>query len=33
MKFQVIKKGGTLEDFEKGKIEMVTIAAGLSRQQ
>ena len=33
MKFHVIKKGGTLEDFEKGKIEMVTIAAGLSRQQ
>ena len=33
MKFQVIKKGGTLEDFEKGKIERVTKTAGLSQQQ
>lgn len=33
MKFQVIKKDGTLEDFEKGKIERVTSAAGLSRNQ
>ena len=32
MKFQVIKKDGTLEDFEKDKIESVTIAAGLSRE-
>ena len=33
MKFQVIKKDGTLEDFEKGKIERVTLAAGLSQEQ
>ena len=33
MKFQVIKKDGTLEDFEKGKIERVTTAAGLSQEQ
>lgn len=33
MKIQVIKKDGSLEDFEKGKIERVTTAAGLSRNQ
>lgn len=33
MKFKVIKKDGTLEDFEKGKIERVTTAAGLSQEQ
>ena len=33
MKFQVIKKDGTLEDFEKGKIERVITAAGLSQEQ
>ena len=33
MKFQVIKKDGSLEDFEKGKIERVTTAAGLSQKQ
>ena len=33
MKFQVVKKDGTLEDFEKDKIERVTLAAGLSQAQ
>ena len=33
MKIQVIKKDGTLEDFEKDKIERVTLAAGLSQEQ
>lgn len=33
MKIQVIKKDGTLEDFEKDKIERVTTAAGLSENQ
>ena len=33
MKIQVIKKGGSLEDFEKDKIERVTTAAGLSQDQ
>ena len=33
MKFQVVKKDGTLEDFEKDKIERVTLAAGLSQEQ
>ena len=33
MKFQVIKKNGSLEDFEKGKIERVITAAGLSQEQ
>ena len=33
MKFQVVKKGGTLEDFEKDKIERVITAAGLSQEQ
>ena len=33
MAIQVIKKDGTLEDFEKDKIERVTKAAGLSQEQ
>ena len=33
MKIQVIKKDGSLEDFEKDKIERVTTAAGLSQDQ
>ena len=33
MEIQVIKKDGTLEDFEKDKIERVTLAAGLSQEQ
>ena len=33
MKIQVIKKDGSSEDFEKGKIERVITAAGLSQEQ
>ena len=33
MKIKVIKKDGSLEDFEKAKIERVTTAAGLSQEQ
>src|SRR3989344_5019708 len=33
MVLRVIKRDGSLEDFEKGKIERVTKAAGLSQQQ
>ena len=33
MKFQVTKRGGSLENFEKDKIERVTLAAGLSQEQ
>lgn len=33
MKIEVIKKDGSIEDFEKSKIERVTAAAGLSNKQ
>ena len=33
MAIQVIKRDGSLEDFEKDKIERVTKAAGLSQKQ
>ena len=33
MKIQVIKKDGSLEGFEKDKIERVITAAGLSQEQ
>ena len=33
MRIEVIKRDGSLEDFEKGKIERVTAAAGLSQVQ
>ena len=33
MKIQVIKKDGSSEDFEKGKIERVITAAGLYQEQ
>ena len=33
MEIKVIKKDGNLENFEKGKIERVTIAAGLSQEE
>ena len=33
MKCQVTKRGGSLENFEKDKIERVTLAAGLSQEQ
>lgn len=33
MKIQVVKRDGSLENFERDKIERVTAAAGLSQEQ